>query len=407
MSAGIDSVLQAAVDAGAVPNVVAMAADTSGPIYEGAAGPRAVGASDPVTPDTMFRIASMTKIIVTTAALQLVERGKLDLDATVDQYLPEFADLQVLEGFDGDTPRLRAPATRATVRHLVTHTSGLAYWFFNADIVRWEEATGTPNVLSGSNAIFAAPLVADPGTQYEYGINTDWLGRVVEAASGQSLDAFFAEHILGPLGMTQTTFLMSAEQRANSVPVHLHGEDGAWEATELDWSQEPEWWAGGHGLHSTPREYLRFQRMLLGGGTLDGAKILERATVEDMFTNHIGDLDFPPEIRTADPGSTADFNAGPGFKWGLGLLLNREQQPGMRAAGSGAWAGIFNTHFWVDRASGVTGAVYAQTLPFVEPSVFQVYIDFEQALYASIGAGSVRSRRFERVPEEARETERA
>jgi CubicO group peptidase (beta-lactamase class C family) len=293
------------------------------------------------------------------------------------------------------------------VRHLVTHTSGLAYWFFNADIVRWEEATGTPNVLSGSNAIFAAPLVADPGTQYEYGINTDWLGRVVEAASGQSLDAYFAEHILGPLGMTQTTFLMSEAQRANSVPVHLHGEDGAWEATELDWSQEPEWWAGGHGLHSTPREYLRFQRMLLGGGTLDGAKILERATVEDMFTNHIGDLDFPPEIRTADPGSTADFNAGPGFKWGLGLLLNSEQQPGMRAAASGAWAGIFNTHFWVDPTSGVTGAIYAQTLPFVEPAVFQVYIDFEQALYASIGSGSVRSRRFERVPEEARETEKA
>jgi methyl acetate hydrolase len=405
MSAGIDSVLQAAVDAGAVPNVVAMAADANGPIYEGAAGPRAVGSSEPVTPDTMFRIASMTKIVATTAALQLVERGKLDLDAPVDQYLPEFADLQVLEGFDGDTPRLRPPATRATVRHLVTHTSGLAYWFFNADIVRWEEATGTPNVLSGSKAIFAAPLVADPGTQYEYGINSDWLGRVVEAASGQSLDAYFAEHILGPLGMTQTTFLMSEEQRANSVPVHLRGEGGAWlAAPDVDWSQEPEWWAGGHGLHSTPREYLRFQRMLLGGGTLDGVKILEPATVEDMFTNHIGELDFPAEIRSADPGSTADFVAGPGFKWGLGLLLNSEQQPGMRAAGSGAWAGIFNTHFWVDPASGVTGAIYSQTLPFVEPSVYQVYVDFERALYASLDTDSVRSRRFERVPEEAPQT---
>jgi methyl acetate hydrolase len=405
MSAGIDSVLQAAVDAGAVPNVVAMAADASGPIYEGAAGSRAVGSSEPVTPDTMFRIASMTKMVTTTAALQLVERGKLDLDAPVEQYLPEFADLQVLEGFDGDTPRLRAPATRATVRHLVTHTSGLAYWFFNADIVRWEEATGTPNVLSGSKAIFAAPLVADPGAQYEYGINADWLGRVVEAASGQSLDAYFAEHILGPLGMTQTTFLMDEAQRANSVPVHLRDDDGAWQAAaEVDWSQEPEWWAGGHGLHSTPREYLQFQRMLLGGGTLDGATILEPATVDDAFTNHIGELEFPPEIRSADPGSTADFVAGPGFKWGLGLLLNTEQQPGLRAPGSGCWAGIFNTHFWVDRASGLTGAIYAQTLPFVEPSVYQVSIDFERALYASIDTGTVRSRRFERVPEEARQT---
>jgi len=246
-----------------------------------------------------------------------------------------------------------------------------------------------------------------PGTRYEYGINTDWLGRVVEAASGQSLDDDFAEHILGPLAMTSTTFLMTDEQRARSVPVHLRGEDGAWEPTEVDWSQEPEWWAGGHGLYSTPRDYLRFQRMLLGGGTLDGTKLLEPATVDRAFTNQIGELDFPPEIRTADPGSTDDFNAGPGFKWGLGLLLNSEQQPGMRAAGSGAWAGLMNTHFWADRASGVTGAIYTQTLPFVEPRVFQVYVDFERALYASIGAGSVRSRRFERVPEEARETERA
>lgn len=407
MSAGIDSVLQAAVDAGDVPCVVAMAADANGPIYEGAAGPRAGGSSDPVTPDTLFRIASMTKMVATVAALQLVERGKLDLDAPVDQYLPEFADLQVLEGFDGATPRLRPPATRATVHHLVTHTSGLAYWFFNADIVRWEEATGTPNVLSGSKEIFAAPLVADPGMRYEYGINADWLGRVVEAVSGQSLDDYLAEHILGPLGMTATTFLMTEQQRASSVPIHLRGETGEWEASpDVDWSQEPEWWAGGHGLHSTPREYLRFQRMLLGGGTLDGAQILEPATVDRAFTNQIGELDFPPEIRSADPGSTADFNAGPGFKWGLGLLLNSEQQPGMRAAGSGAWAGLFNTHFWVDRESGVTGAIYTQTLPFVEPRVFQVSIDFEQALYASIGAGTVRSRRFERVASEVEEEAR-
>ena len=147
--------------------------------------------------------------------------------------------------------------------------------------------------------------------------------------------------------------------------------------------------------------------MLLGGGTLDGAKILERATVEDMFTNHIGELDFPAEIRTADPGSTADFNAGPGFKWGLGLLLNSEQQPGMRAAGSGAWAGHLQHALLGRPDSGVTGAIYAQTLPFVEPARVPGLHRLRAALYASIGAGSVRSRRFERVPEEARETERA
>ena len=173
MSAKVDEVLQAAVANGDVPNVVAMAAGDDGVIYEGAAGPRRTDADDALTPDTRLRIASMTKMVATVAALQQLERGNLDLDAPVASYCPDFADLQVLEGFDGDAPRLRAPESQATVKHLVTHTSGLAYWFFNADIVRWEEVTGTPNVLSGSNAIFTAPLVADPGNRYEYGINTD------------------------------------------------------------------------------------------------------------------------------------------------------------------------------------------------------------------------------------------
>ena len=190
-------------------------------------------------------------------------------------------------------------------------------------MVRWHEVTGTPNVLSGSMDIFKAPLVADPGARYEYGINTDWLGRVVEAAGGLSLRDYFAEHILGPLGMTSTTFLMSPSS-ARLVPIHLRGEDGAWAASDIDWSQEPEWWAGGHGLYSTPRDYLRFQRMLLNGGTLDGVQILEAATVEEAFRNQIGELDFPASIKTADPDSSADFDAGPGYKWGLGLLLNTE-----------------------------------------------------------------------------------
>jgi CubicO group peptidase (beta-lactamase class C family) len=174
----------------------------------------------------------------------------------------------------------------------------------------------------------------------------------------------------------------------------MRGEDGGWEATDLDWSRAPEWWAGGHGLYSTPRDYLRFQRMLLGGGALDGKRILERSTVERAFTNQIGELEFPAAIATADPASSADFNAGPGMKWGLGLVLTTQQQPDMRAPGSGAWAGLFNTHFWVDPASGITGAIYTQSLPFAEPRVFAVYPAFEQALYASLG--EPRAPRFER-----------
>jgi methyl acetate hydrolase len=380
----IDKVLQGAVDAGAVPNAVAIAADDDGVIYEGAAGPVAVGGSADVGPDHHFRIASMTKIVTTVAALQQAERGNLDLDAPVEAYCPAFGELQVLDGFDGDEPRLRPPAGKATVRQLATHTSGLSYWFWNADVVHWEAATGTPNVMSGSASIFGAPLVADPGTRFEYGINTDWLGKVVESAGGQPLDTYFGEHILGPLGMAGTTFIMSPEQRANSVPVHVQGDDGGWTATEIDWNQQPDWWAGGHGLYSTPRDYVRFQRMLLGGGTLDDTQILRPDTVAAAFTNQIGGLDFPASITTVDPVASCDFAVGPDHKFGLGLLVNSKDQPGRRAAGSGAWAGIFNSHYWVDPTTRVTGAIYSQFLPFVTPAAIQMYLDFETALYASL-----------------------
>jgi CubicO group peptidase (beta-lactamase class C family) len=380
----IDEVLRNAVERGDVPGVVAMAANDDGPIYEGAAGVREAGKDDAITPDTMLRIASMTKMVATTAALQLVEQGKLDLDAPVDTYRPEFAEIQVLEGFDGDTPRLRAPASRATVRQLVTHTTGLGYWFFNADIDRYEQVTGVPNVLPGSDEVFKSPLVADPGDRLEYGINTDWLGRVVEAVSGQSLADYIDEHIAGPLGMTSTTRRMSDEQRANSTPIHVRGEDGAWTATDIDWAQEPDYWGGGHFLYSTPRDYLRFQRMLLGGGTLEGVQILEGSTVDDAFRNHIGDLYWPASQPTAHPELSAQVDLGPGLKWGLGLLLNEEQAPGMRAPMSGAWAGLFNTHFWVDPTTRVTGSIFSQVLPFADPPALQMYADFEQALYASL-----------------------
>ena len=380
----IDAVLQAAVTSGAVPNVTAMIADREGTIYEGAAGSRVAGGEEPVSADTHYRIMSMTKMLATVAALQQVERGALDLDAPVERYCPEFGELQVLDGFDGETPRLRPPASKATVKQLVTHTSGLGYWFFNADLLRWEAATGTPNVLSGSTVIFGAPLVADPGTRFEYGINTDWLGKVLEAASGMTLDVAVKEGITGPLGMHETSFAPTDGQRDNLVPVHLRGEDGAWGASEIELHPEPEYYAGGHGLYSTPRDYLRFQRALLGNGEVDGTRILQKATVEAAFTNQIGELDFPAAIASADPASSLDFTVGPGYKWGYGLLLNTQDLPGRRRSGSGAWAGLCNTHFWVDPTSAVTGAVYTQTLPFVTPEVYQVYLDVETALYASL-----------------------
>lgn len=383
MSSSIDDVLRTAVEAGAVPNVVAVAADDSGIVYEGAAGPRSAGSPDLVGVDSVFRIASMTKIVTTVAALQQMERGALELDAPVDTYCPEFAETKVLEGFDGDQPRTRPARTRATIRHLLTHTSGLSYWFFNSDIVRWEAATGTPNALGGGDAYFNAPLVADPGTTFEYGINTDWLGRVVQVASGKTLDVYFREEILGPLGMNRTGFVVRPEDSNATVPIHVPGDGGTWIPTPIDLNQAPAYWPGGHGLYSTPTEYLNFQRMLLGRGSFNGLRLLQEKTVDAAFQNQIGRLDFPATITSGDPAAACDFSAGPDHKWGFGLLLNTTQQPGMRSPGSGGWAGLFNSHFWVDPAQRLTGAIYTQALPFALPASMDVYANFERALYAS------------------------
>jgi len=380
----IDKVLRDAVDSGGVPHVAAIATDRDGVIYQGSAGPRAVGESDPVTVDTLFRIMSMTKMPCTVAALQQVEQGHLDLDAPVADYRPEFAEIQVLTGFDGDTPKLRPPARQATVKDLITHTSGLGYWFFNEQLVRWEQVTGVPNVVAGSRASFTAPMLADPGQAFNYGINADWLGQVVEAVTGVGLDVAIKQGITGPLGMDQTTFLMNDDQRPNSTPVHVKGEDGAWVSIGEILNQAPDWWAGGHGLYGPPSDYVKFQRALLRGGELDGTRILRSSTVDEAFTNRIGELDFPAELVTADPASTCDFAPGPGFKWGYGLLLNTSDFPGMRRAWSGAWAGLCNTHFWVDRTTGISGAIYSNFLPFLTPEAVKLYNDFELALYASL-----------------------
>ncbi|MTD14010.1 serine hydrolase [Nakamurella sp. YIM 132087] len=382
----IDEVLAAAVDSGAVPHVAAIAADRDGILYEGGAGARINGEdSTPVTTSTQFRIMSMTKMVCTVTALQLMEQGSLDLDAPVERYCPAFGDLQVLDGWDGDVPKLRAPATRATVKQLITHTSGLTYWFWNADMVRYEAVSGIPNVVPGSAEAFRAPLVCDPGTRFEYGINTDWLGKVVESVTGKGLDVVVKEGVTGPLGMGDTMFRLDPDRTANAVTVHTPGSDGGWVSAGEILNQEPDWWAGGHGLYSTPRDYIRFERALLRGGELDGARILSRETVDAAFSNQIGDLDVPEVIETADPPITDSMRIGPGWKWGYGLLLNTQDLPGRRRAWTGAWAGLFNTHFFVDRTTGICASIYTNSLPFItEHQAWKLYGDFEDALYASL-----------------------
>jgi methyl acetate hydrolase len=380
----IDEVLRAAVGSGAVPHVAAIAADRDGVIYQGAAGPRAAGESDPVTTGTLFRLMSMTKLPCTVAALQQVEQGRLDLDAPVAEYCPEFARLQVLAGFDGDTPRLRPPATQATVRNLLTHTAGPGYWFWSDPLARWEKTAGVPHAQARSAVMLTAPLLADPGTAFSYGTSTDWLGQAVEAVTGTGLDAAIREGVTGPLGMSQTTFLLTDGQRPSLAPVHARGEDGRWVPGGEAPRRVPDRWSGGAGLYGPPSDYIRLERALLRGGELDGARILAPSTVDAAFANQIGALDFPADLPTADPASSCAFRAGPGCKWGYGLLLNSADIPGRRRAWSGAWAGLCNTQFWVDRTAGVCASIYSSFLPFVTPEAVTLYHDFERALYAAL-----------------------
>ncbi len=383
---GIDRVLRSAVDDGAVPHVAAIAADADGVFYEGGVGPRIAGeAGEDVSTSTQFRIMSMTKMVCTTAALQQRERGELDLDAPVEEYCPQFADVKVLEGWDGDQPRLVEPRTKATVHHLVTHTSGLGYWFWNEELVRYEAATGTPNVVPGDDAAFQAPMLSHPGERYNYGINTDWLGKVVESVAGTTLDVVVKEHITGPLGMGDTMFALDDGRRDNLVMVHARGEDGSWGSIGHVLPEQPDWWAGGHGLFSTPRDYTRFTRALLRGGELDGERILQQGTVDEAFSDQLRGLSFPEEIPTADPAITDTLHAGPGWTWGYGLLLNTQDVPGRRRAGTGSWAGLFNTHFFVDRTTGICASIYTNSLPFIpEHEAWKLYGDFEEALYAAL-----------------------
>jgi methyl acetate hydrolase len=364
-----------------VPGVVVQVVGRDGVLYEGAAGRLSVGGDTPVRTDTMFRIASMTKAMTTVCALQLVEQGRLDLDQTIASVLPEFAGVQVLDGFDGDTPLLRAPATQPTVRQLMNHTTGLAYWFINAKMTRYHEVTGCPNVFTGLRASVELPLIADPGTIWHYGVNTDWLGFVIEKVSGQTLDRYMAEHVFTPLGMTDATFAPTEEQRSRMMAVHARTPDGGLTPIPVDLPPAPEWWAGGHGAACTAGDYGRFLGALLNGG----GPLLRPETVDLMFTDSLGGIALPEVILSADPTLSNDIPSLPvPQSWGLGLHIFEIDLEGMRSAGSGDWAGIFNTYFWVDRTSGVAACFLTQVLPFFDVRAVPLALAVEQAVYAQL-----------------------
>ncbi len=387
-TARIDQVLREAADRGDVPGVVAMAATRDGPLYHGAFGVRALPDGPAMTPDTVFWIASMTKAVTSTAAMQLVEQGKLALDQPVAELLPELAAPQVLEGFDAaGEPRLRPARRPITLRHLVTHTAGFVYDIWNAQMGRYMEKEGIPGIISCENAALALPLTFDPGERWDYGINIDWVGKAVERASGQRLGEYFTEHLFAPIGMKDTAFKLTPDRRARLAAMHARAADGTLAPIPFEVPQEPEFEMGGGGLYGTAADYLAFERVFLNEGrAADGRQVLKPQTVRLMAANAIGDLDVQG-LKTAMPASSNDAEFFPGMvkKWGLGFMISTAEAPGGRSADSLAWAGLANTYFWVDQAKGVAGVILMQLLPFADAKALGVFDRFEKAVYAALG----------------------
>lgn len=364
------SIIDSAVADGAAPFLVAGLA--------GPEGTRWLGQAGDVSGDTPQAIFSMTKAVAALAAIMLVERGQLDLDTPVGDLVPEFDALKRLVGFDDETPILMPPTARATVRQLMTHESGLEYEHWNKGIARWRKATGAPSIARGTREGLMYPLTFEPGERFGYGIGIDWLGLVIEAASGRSITAFCQEEIFGPLGLTATTF----DAPEGTAPMFARAEDG-FKPSPLAPPPSPEFYGMGQCLYSTASDYLRLLRLFLRGGELDGARLIERDCMAMLMTPQTDPLP-RPLLRTVNPRASADFDPFPEtpLSHTLGFLRVDQDVPGMRHAGSVGWAGFANTHYWIDPASNIAAVFMTQMIPFADPQLIDAYQSFERAVYA-------------------------
>ncbi len=372
----LDDEMQRAVERKDAAGIVVMAANRKGVVYQGAFGVADIDQARPLTIDSLFRIASMTKAVTSTAAMQLVEQGRFALDDPVDKYFPDFAKLQVFESFDPATGdyRLRPATTPVTVRHLFTHTSGLGYPFTSAILRDFKPRAGESYPVG--------PLLFEPGTRWHYGTSVDWLGRLVEKVSGVSLEDYFRRNIFTSLGMPDTFYFVPKEKEARLVTVNRRRADGA---LATDSAQPPTSGftpVGGGGLTSTAHDYIRFTRMILNGGELDGARILAAGSVAQMSRNQIGSVGVPA-LKSAMPERSEDFSfiADGRDKWGLGFLITTDAVTGKRSAGSLSWGGINNTYYWIDPARDISGVILMQFLPFADRRALAVYDTFERGAY--------------------------
>ena len=385
----LNSALRAPVERGDIVGAIGAITNAEDTIYSGAFGEREIGGGVAMTEDTVCNMASMTKAITGACAMQLVEQGKLDLDSPITKWIPQAAELKVLAGWEGDKPVLRAPASDITLRQLMTHTSGMASSTWNADIVRYGETVGglPPLDYAKPETWVAQPLAFDPGVRWHYSPSIDWVGRLIVETSGKPLGAYMQENIFEPLGMASTGYAVTPDMAARQATIHQRAEDGSIAVADLPPQEGPVREYGGGGLKGTTPDYLRFIRMILNGGSGNGNQLLKPETVADMAKNHMGDIRVQL-LETTDPARSLDAEFFPGVpkSWGLTFMINEEQAPTGRPAGGLAWAGLYNTFFWIDPTNQVGGVFMSQLLPFVDTRTLQAFYDFESAYYGAASA---------------------
>jgi len=377
-----------AIEEGRIPGAVAMVGNEREVVYASAFGPSSRPDGRPHTINDVFMIASMTKAVTSVAGAQLLEQGRYSLDQPVEELLPEIAATKVLTGFDAaGRPILRAPKAKPTIRHLFTHTSGHSSDVWNADTLRYKEVMALPGTATCQHAAFSLPLVFDPGSAWEYGIATDWLGMTVERLSGMRLEEYFRKCIFDPIGMEWTGFIISPRQRAELVPVRGKRAGGGFETLQFEISQTPEQYMGGAGLYASTGDYLKLLQMFLNHGMGVNGRVLKPETVELMFRNHIGDIEIPV-MKTVLPALSADVRLLPGQrkKWSLCGLTNLDDIPGRRRAGSQSWAGLGCSYFWVDPASRLAGLIMMSYFPFADADGLGVFDALEAESYAQFTA---------------------
>jgi methyl acetate hydrolase len=382
MQSTLDHLLSQGVQRGDVPGVVALVANREEVLYEAAFGERALGSGVAMSTDTVGWIASMTKAITSVAALQCVERGLIKLDEPAQKVCSELSKVGVLTGFDAQgQPTMRPPKRAITLRHLLTHSAGFSYEIWNTDMQKVQAALDIPSVTECKNKALSLPLLFDPGEAWEYGINIDWAGKMVEAVSGQSLGQYLRDNILGPLGMDSTAFRISDEMRSRLATPHLRAPDGQLSVFPFEIPQAPEFEMGGGGLYGTAGDYLKFLRMVLNDGQLGGERILTPEGAASLGLNHMGDCRVYKLKAAIGLTNDAEFFPGVPKSWSLAFQINHQAAPTGRAAGGMMWAGLANSYYWVDPTNGLAGVYLTQIFPFADDKSLPLYLDFEKAVY--------------------------